>query len=81
MSDGDRATVASFEEMMGALEALVGRLESGELALEDALRAYEEGVSLVRRLNERLNDAERKIEILSRGRDGTLRVEIAEEDG
>jgi len=81
MSDAEKATVASFEEMMGALEALVGRLESGDLALEDALRAYEEGVSLVRRLNERLNDAERKIEILSRGRDGSLRVEIAEEDG
>jgi exodeoxyribonuclease VII small subunit len=71
---------ASFEEMMSTLEGLVGRLESGDLALEEALRAYEEGVSLVRRLNKRLNDAERKIEILSRGRDGELRIEVAEED-
>ena len=69
----------TFEERMSALEGLVGRLESGELPLEEALRAYEEGVALVRQLNERLNEAERKIEVLSRGRDGSLRVDEAEE--
>jgi exodeoxyribonuclease VII small subunit len=80
MSDGEAAQEAqSFEAMMAALESLVARLESGDLPLEDALRAYEEGVSLVRRLNERLNDAERKIEVLSRERDGSLRVDEAEE--
>jgi len=80
MSDVEAAAeTQSFEAMMGALESLVARLESGDLPLEDALRAYEEGVSLVRRLNERLNDAERKIEVLSRERDGSLRVDEAEE--
>jgi len=80
MSDVEAAEeTQSFEAMMGALESLVARLESGDLPLEDALRAYEEGVSLVRRLNERLNDAERKIEVLSRERDGSLRVDEAEE--
>ncbi len=69
----------TFEERMSALVSLVGRLESGELPLEEALRAYEEGVALVRQLNERLNEAERKIEVLSRGRDGSLRVDEAEE--
>lgn len=79
MSDEPSQQPQSFEEKMGALELLVARLESGELSLEEALRAYEEGVALVRQLNERLNAAERVIEVLSRGRDGELRVDESEE--
>ena len=40
---------------MARLEALVAELEAGDLALEDALRAFETGVGLVRKLNERLD--------------------------
>lgn len=66
--------VGSFEDGVGALEGLVAELESGELPLEKALESFERGVQLVRRLNDRLNEAERKIEILSRGPDGDLIV-------
>ncbi len=66
--------VVSFEDGVGALEGLVAELESGELPLEKALESFERGVQLVRRLNDRLNEAERKIEILSRGPDGDLIV-------
>ncbi len=62
----------SFDEGMKSLESLVGELESGGLPLEAALESFEKGVGLVRTLNERLNEAEKKIEILSRAADGEL---------
>jgi exodeoxyribonuclease VII small subunit len=68
-----------FEAGMSALEALVARLESGELPLEEALAAFEQGVALVRALNERLSAAERRVEVLTRGTDGELRVRVADE--
>jgi exodeoxyribonuclease VII small subunit len=65
----------SFEEMMMELEAIVGRLEGGELPLEAALAAFETGVQLVRRLNEHLNAAETRIEALTRDAEGGLHVQ------
>lgn len=56
----------TFEVALGRLEAIVGRLEEGDMALEDALAGFEEGVRLSRRLAERLGDAERRIERLVR---------------
>jgi exodeoxyribonuclease VII small subunit len=56
----------SFEVALGRLEALVARLEEGELSLEQALAAFEEGVALSRRCAEQLRDAERRIEVLVR---------------
>ncbi len=74
------ATPPTFEEGMKSLEALVDGLESGELPLERALESFEKGVGLVRTLNERLNEAEKKIEILSRDAAGDLVTEELEED-
>jgi len=54
----------SFEQALERLEGVVGRLETGELPLEEALAAFEEGVGLSRRCAEQLDAAERKIEIL-----------------
>jgi exodeoxyribonuclease VII small subunit len=56
----------SFEDALERLEAIVDRLESGELPLEDALAAFEEGVSLSRRCAAQLDSAERRIEVLVR---------------
>jgi exodeoxyribonuclease VII small subunit len=69
----------TFDQGVTALEELVGALESGDLPLEQALEAFEKGVGLVRRLNERLNEAEKKIEILSRGSAGDLVSEAIDE--
>ena len=77
MDERDEPGELRFEDGMAALEALVARLESGELALEDALGAFEEGVRLVRALSERLNAAEQRVELLMRGEDGRLRVRPA----
>lgn len=76
----DKAGAMKFQEGMAALEELVDRLESGELALEDALRVFEEGVGLVRILNEKLTQAEQRIELLTRSGDGSLRLQGMEED-
>lgn len=62
-----------FEEALAQLEKIVQKLEAGELPLDESLRLYEEGVRLSRACGERLEAAERRIEILERARDGSLR--------
>ncbi len=73
--DAGAGEPVSFEVGVAALEGLVEELESGELPLEKALESYERGVGLVRQLNQRLNEAEKKIEILSRNEAGELVTE------
>jgi exodeoxyribonuclease VII small subunit len=58
-------TPVRFEEGLARLERLVHDLEDGQLGLEDALRAYEEGIGLLRHCHSLLSEAERKIEILA----------------
>jgi exodeoxyribonuclease VII small subunit len=55
-----------FEDALARLETIVDRLEQGELELEQALAAFEEGVALTRRCAGQLEDAERRIEVLVR---------------
>jgi len=62
-----------FEDGMARLEELVTRLEAGDLPLEEALRAFESGVGLVRALNDQLTEAEQRVEVLTRAPDGTPR--------
>lgn len=51
-----------FEAAMQSLETLVTQLERGDLPLEDALQAFEHGMQLVQQCQQRLNDAELRIE-------------------
>lgn len=62
-----------FEDGLQDLERTVERLESGELSLEESLAAFERGVALVRRLNERLAEVEQRVEVLTRDGAGQLR--------
>jgi exodeoxyribonuclease VII small subunit len=61
---GASAARLPFEEALEKLESLVERLEDGELPLEEALAAFEEGVRLTRSCAEQLDRAERRIEEL-----------------
>jgi exodeoxyribonuclease VII small subunit len=61
----------TFEEALGQLEAVVTRLEGGDLPLEEALRAFEEGVRLARVCAARLEDAEQRVRLLTQAPDGT----------
>jgi len=59
-----------FESALARLEAIVDRLETGDLPLEEALAAFEEGVGLSRRCAGQLESAERRIEVLMESEDG-----------
>ncbi len=58
-------TRESFETALSRLETIVGSLEKGDLSLEESLKLYEEGISRARFCQERLEEAETKIEVLS----------------
>jgi exodeoxyribonuclease VII small subunit len=60
----------SFEASLEALEEIVQALESGDLPLEKSLELFEEGIRLSRQCQERLNQAERRIEVLLRDNQG-----------
>ncbi len=60
----DTAEPPSFETAMSRLEAIVDQLESAELPLEQALALFEEGVRLARASQQRLDQAERRVEEL-----------------
>ena len=64
-----------FETSMQKLNAIVEKLESGELALEESLKLYEEGVRLSQACTKRLSEAQAKIETLMRGDVGSAAVE------
>lgn len=63
-----------FEQEFQRLEEILVRLERGELSLDEALQAYEQGVGALRSCRALLSEAERRIEELTPGPDGpTLR--------
>lgn len=64
-STPDTSTPATFEEALRRLEALVAQLEADDADLESALKAYEEGVALARRCQERLEAAELRVQELA----------------
>jgi exodeoxyribonuclease VII small subunit len=61
-----------FEEALEKLEATVKKLESGNMSLDDSLVAFEEAVSLVKICNEKLENAEQRVRILTEGVDGLV---------
>jgi exodeoxyribonuclease VII small subunit len=53
-----------FEEALQKLDEIVRRMEAGDMSLEESLKAFEEGVKLARFCSRRLDEAERRVEIL-----------------
>jgi exodeoxyribonuclease VII small subunit len=60
----------NFESAMDRLEKIVEQMETGKLPLEDLIVRYEEGMKLVKTCQERLANAEQKIEIITRNSAG-----------
>jgi exodeoxyribonuclease VII small subunit len=60
----------SFEEALAKLEQITKELEDGDLSLEEALKHFDEGVKLAAQCNSKLNDAQKKIEILMKKNNG-----------
>jgi len=66
----------NFESSLAALEKIVRELERGELPLEKSLELFERGVRLSRECQERLQEAERRIEVLLQRDGGEARAGI-----
>jgi len=62
-----------FEEALNKLEKIVSKLEKGDIPLEDSLKLFEEGIRLSRFCNQKLDEAERRVEVLLKDREGVLR--------
>lgn len=60
-----------FEQAMAELESVVGRLEQGDVPLEESLATFERGVALTRACQEALASAEQKVEVLLARPDGS----------
>ena len=69
-----------FEEALTRLEEIVEKLEDGDLPLDESLSAFEEGIRLSRICAKLLNEAERKVEILTKGEDDQLIAKPFEEE-
>ena len=67
--------MANFETSLKKLETIVEQLEQGDLALEQSLKLFEEGVSLSAACKQELDAAEGKVQILLKQRDGSLKPE------
>jgi exodeoxyribonuclease VII small subunit len=63
-----------FEDALNKLEKIVSKLEEGEIPLEESLKLFEEGIRLSRVCNQKLDEAEKKVEILLKGKDGMLKA-------
>jgi exodeoxyribonuclease VII small subunit len=65
----------SFEKALAELEAIVGKLEAGELSLDESLAVFEKGVEMARFLRTELEKAEKKVEILLKDAEGKIQPE------
>ena len=64
-SVGVEAENLTFEQAVERLEAIIGRIESGEIGLEQSIREYEHGVALLKRCRAILEQAEQRVEELT----------------
>ena len=70
----------SFEKSLERLEILVEQMESGELSLEEMIKHFEEGTTLVDRCSKRLNEVEQKIEKLVKNKDSFIEEPFDEKE-
>jgi exodeoxyribonuclease VII small subunit len=62
----------SFESAFSRLEEILERMNSNSVSLDDSLKLFEEADKLINTCNKRLNDAERRVEMLIKNRSGDL---------
>lgn len=67
--------MASFEESLKQLETIVGKLERGDLPLEESVRLFEEGIKLSDACKTDLETAEGKVQMLLKQKDGSMKAE------
>ena len=62
----------SFEDALDELKVIIEKLEGGKLSLEDSLTLFEKGTQLINLCHKKLNEVEKKIEILVEGTNGEV---------
>lgn len=67
--------MATFEDSLKKLESIVDQLERGDLALEESIKLFEEGVNLSNTCKKELETAEGKVQILLKQRDGSMKAD------
>ena len=65
-----------FEKAMTRLESIVEELERGDLNIEKSLQIFEEGIKMSRVCSNKLNEAEAKIEKITKGKKGEIVTEL-----
>ena len=77
-----KSKAADFEKALAELEGLVGRLERGDLPLDEALKTFERGVELTRHCQAALKAAQQKVEIFltSSGEAGIVPFSVPEDE-
>jgi exodeoxyribonuclease VII small subunit len=73
-------TKMSFEEALAELEQIVRRLESGQVRLDEAIASYERGALLKRHCEQKLNEAQQRVDRIVLGPDGAVNAEPAKLD-
>jgi exodeoxyribonuclease VII small subunit len=63
-----------FEDALNKLEKIVSQLEEGDISLEESLKLFEEGIRLSRICNQKLDEVEKRVEILMKGEDGSVKA-------
>lgn len=61
-----KKSTPDFEQSLSELESLISQMEQGDLSLEASLAAFEEGIRLTRECQQMLDDAEQKVDMLTR---------------
>jgi exodeoxyribonuclease VII small subunit len=74
VNDQQEVKELSFENAFARLEEILEKMNSGSISLDESLKLYEEADHLITICNKRLNDAERKIEILVKNRSGEVMI-------
>ena len=69
-----------FEEALEKLEEIVKRMEAGDMALEESLNAFEQGIKLARLCAKKLDEADRRVELLLRQEGELVTKPFAEEE-
>jgi len=64
------STEEPYDALLARLESVVGELEAGSLTLEQSIEKFAEGVKLARDASRKLDEAEKRVELLVRGADG-----------
>lgn len=81
MAKEKKQSEQSFEAGLKRLEEVLDSLEHGDLALEEAMRAFEEGVQLVRLCHKKLDEVEKRVDLLLKDDAGQFFTRVFPEEG